>query len=124
MIGSVAIEKSRTIVERQGGEATPRQIAFHPGRKRVALIVVQIKPSSGRRRKIRQPARYGPEPLSLLVREHQMGVVTVENQRRADGCFQASDAGRLNGEWQEDVRIADGVVVKEILRSGVKVREG
>src|ERR1035437_7913300 len=52
-----------------------------------------------------------------------MGVIMIENQGRADGCFEAFDAGRLNGEWQEDVRIADGVVVKEIPHSGVKVSE-
>src|SRR5665811_2157732 len=47
----------------------------------------------------------------------------AENQRRAKRCFKALHAGCLNGEWQKDIRIANGVVVKEISHSGVKVRE-
>src|ERR1019366_728951 len=52
-----------------------------------------------------------------------MGVIIAENQWRADGCFEALHARRLNGEWQKDIRIANGVVIKEIPHSGVKVRE-
>src|SRR5664280_1964341 len=53
VIGPVTVQESRAVVKRQRGEAAPWQIALHARRKSVALIVVQIKTSIGRGRKIR-----------------------------------------------------------------------
>ncbi len=47
----------------------------------------------------------------------------MEDQRRADGGFLSLDDGSLNREGQEDVGIANRVVVKEVPRTGVEIGE-
>src|ERR1035438_8673366 len=77
VIGPVTVQESRAIIKRQGGEAAPWQVALHTDGKSVALLVVQIKTSIGRRRKMRYPASHASEPLGLLVRVHQVRVIVT-----------------------------------------------
>ena len=81
MVGAVAIEEARAVVDGEGGEATPRQVALDAGGERVALVVVQVERSAGRRRKIGKTTGDGADALGDLVRVNQMGVIVMENQR-------------------------------------------
>ena len=85
--------------------------------------MVEIERSAFGRRKVRKSAGDGADALGDLVRVNQVSVIAMQNQRRADGGFLSLDDGSLNRERQEDVGIADRVVVKEVPHAGVEVGE-
>ena len=49
-----------------------------------------------------------------------MGVGVVHELGRANVRLPATDACAIDGQRKEDVGVADGVVVKEVARSGLK----
>src|SRR5271165_3157747 len=50
MIRTVAVKKPGAVVERDRGEAAPRQVPIEARRKRVALVVIEVERISRRRR--------------------------------------------------------------------------
>src|ERR1017187_2897440 len=78
MIRTVAVKKARAVIDAHGGEAAPRQFAVEARRERVALVVVKVETSFRRWRKVREPTGDPAEPLGLLVRIHDMGVIVAE----------------------------------------------
>src|SRR5271165_4921668 len=123
MIRTISAEETRAIVECERGEAAPRQVAIEARRKRVALVVVKIERPAGWWRKIGKATGNGTDALGNLVRVNQIRVIAMENQWRADGGFLSLNDGSLNGEGQEDVGIANYVMVKEVPHTCVEVSD-
>src|SRR5271165_4746531 len=124
MVGAIAVEKAGAVVDGEGREATPRQVALDAGRKRVALIVVKKERPAWRWGKIGKTTGDSTDTLGQLVRVNEMSVIGMENQGRTDGGFLSLNDGSLNRKGQEDVGIANHVVVKEVPHAGVEIGNG
>src|SRR5215469_3762814 len=103
MTRPISVQEPRAVVNRDCGEATPRQVAIEARRERVALIVIEIEVPVRRRREIRKPARYGSHSLGYLVRVDQVGVITIEQEWGTDGDFFALNNCPFDGQWHKDV---------------------
>ena len=89
MARPVAIQKSRAVVDGHRRKAAPRQIAFDSRRKRVPLVVIEIKVPVLLAAKNPSVHRLRSHTLRLLVRVHQMCVVALQQQRRTHRRFQS-----------------------------------
>src|SRR6516164_3533372 len=121
MTGAISVQEPRAVIHRQGGKATPRQVAVEARRERVALIVIEIEVPVRRRRKIRKPAGDGSYALGDLVRIHQVRMIAMEKQGGADGHLFALDNCAFDRQRHKDVRVANYIVVEEVARAGVEV---
>jgi hypothetical protein len=59
--------------------------------------------------------------LRVLMRLGGVKLDAAGDARRVHGGFPAANAGAINGEWKENVGIAQHVVVKEIPRAGAEI---
>ena len=119
--GAIATEEARPVVDGERAKAAPGQIAFHTGGKRVALIVVQEKVAFFGWSEIRQASCDGANAFRSLIRVDEMSAIVPKEKRRTHGGFEPLDDGALNGEREEDIGIAEGIVVEIIFRRGMKV---
>src|SRR5262245_66018182 len=72
MVGSIPIQESRSVVNGHSAKAAPRQLAFHPRRKRITLVMIQIEFLVRWRRKIGSPTRDTSNSLRPLIRVCQI----------------------------------------------------
>src|SRR5262249_11220339 len=82
-------------------------------------IVIQKEERSGRRLKRGESAVYTPTAFDELVRVRDMRL-HVSLARRTECRFPAVDAPLVDGQGNEDVRVADHVMIEEI--PGVRLK--
>src|SRR6516225_1101716 len=64
---TVAIEKSRAVVELQCGKHPPGEMSLDPGRQCIPLVMVEVVAAIRRRREVREPTGDTAESLGVLV---------------------------------------------------------
>src|SRR5215469_14081774 len=119
--GAVAIEKSRSVIHVHRGPGTARKSHAHAGTDGVALIVVEEKVAFFGRREIRQTAGDSAGTLGVLMGVGEMELGATGDAWRAGGGFPTADASAVDGQREEDVGVAEDVVVEEIVGCGAEV---
>src|ERR1700733_7846480 len=98
----------------------PRQNYVETGGFRGSLIVVE-REAARRRAEVGEPTIDGTDTVRGLIRISQVELADIPNPRRTNGQLVALDQRAVDGERQECIRVADVVVVEEVLRQRMKV---
>src|SRR5450631_2547207 len=112
------IGETGTVVNVGRSVRTPRQGEIAADIERVALVMVERAPCQVR--KIGQPAIDESSGTRHLVGICKVNLGPVRNARRAQGQLPASHNGPLNGEREEEIGLADVVVIEKIRRVRAK----
>lgn len=121
MLRAVAIDEARAVVDVDSRPDAFREIDVEAGAYGVALIVIEEEILIDGRREVGEAASDSAEAFGVLVREGEVELGAIKNARGGRGGFPALDAGAVDGEREEDVGVAENVVIEEILRGGAKV---
>ena len=123
MIRAVAIKQAGAIADVCGNIAARRQVDRKAGTQRVSLIMIEEKQIL-RWREVSQST--GDRTLSLrkLVRVGEIELTFLEELRRPRRHLERSNPRSFNGQRKKDVRVAERVVIEEVLRRSVEVVGG
>src|SRR5207253_907356 len=116
----VAIQKSRAVTNSRGSKRAARQIDHETRAERVTLIVIEQKEILGRR-EVSQSAGDRALAFNLLPRISQMKSAPAKQERGPRRNFEGSNARSGNSQGKENIRIAQRVVIEEILCTGTEV---
>ncbi len=72
-------------------------------------------------REVRQSTSDRALPLCILVRIGEIELTTFKELRRTRRHLKRTNARAFNGQWKEDVRVAERVMIKEVFCSGMEV---
>src|SRR6267143_3983593 len=103
--GTIAIEKSRTVVDVDRAPRAPRKVQVKPRTHRVPLVMVEEEVSFVGRCEVREASTDRAGTFRILVRKGQVELGTPGDAWRMDGRFPAMDPGPLNGQREKDIGV-------------------
>jgi hypothetical protein len=116
-----AVRESGTVVHVASGESSPRQIEVEAGVQSMPLIVIQEKIAAGRRREISQPPANGACSFGVCIGVAEVHFTMMRNLRRANCNLPPVQSRSINRQREENVRVADRIVIELIARPLVVV---
>src|SRR6478752_6331729 len=123
VLGSFAIDKTGAVVCVEVSPGAPRQREIDPSREGVALVVIEKEVAYVRRLEISEAAGNSAGAFRVLIGIGGMELGASCEPRRVHRAFPSPDAGALDGEGKENVRIAQNVMVEKVLCAGAEVGE-
>jgi hypothetical protein len=108
-----AVGETRSIVDIGGGVTPPWQVHNSTHMQSVSLIVVERSKTIAKG-KIGETAVDVAETESQLIRIGHVDLSAIPDSRGAQGQFPATDTRALDGDGEENVRVIEIVVIKEI----------
>src|SRR5271156_6236621 len=115
-----AVRCSRLDGHIRGGKCLHGQVRIEPDIRRIALVVIEREIPSGWA-EIREAAIDRAVSVGRLIRISQVSLPHTPELGRPDGEFVALYQRTVDGQGQEGVRIADVVVIEEVLRLGMEM---
>lgn len=118
---AVAVEESGTVRNASRCPAPLRKSHRKDTAQRVPLVVIEEKVAARRGREVGQPARDAALAFRVLMRVGHVQLSSMQKLGRTRRRFPPANARLSDGQGQEDVRVADDVVIEEVPRSGPEV---
>src|SRR6266536_736985 len=101
----------------------PRQLGTESGTQGVALVVIEKEKAFFRWAEIGESPGHGALAFHGLMRVGYVNVGTLKQARRSHRALKAADANVVDGQGEEDVRVAQRIVVEEVARASPEVVE-
>src|SRR5579862_6392891 len=121
------IGEARTVIDVCGGVGIPGKGCVETNVERVALIVVERTVAWSRlatwvcRRKTDQSASNGTPSLRDLIRVCEVKLAAMPDARGSESQFPSSNQCAIDRDRDENVRFADIVVIKKVIRPRLEI---
>src|ERR1700734_4040381 len=117
---AAAVRESRADVHVRRDEGAPRQVRIDTNIRRIALVVIECE-ETGRRGEIREAPIDRSVPVCRLIGIGQVSLANTPELGGANSELVALNQRGVDRQGYKDVRVADVVVIEEVLRFGVEV---
>ena len=117
---AAAVGEPRADVHIGGGKRLARQVRVEPDIRRIALVMIEREEAGGRT-EIGKSSVDRAVSVGCLIGIGQVGLTDAPELGRTNGELVALNQRAVDRQGYERVRVADVVVIEEILRLGVEV---